>query len=311
MSQHSSNSFPAALVSVVTPSRNQAGFLEETLASVYAQDYRPIEHIVIDGASNDGTVDILRRWADSHQSDGYRLTWTSEPDRGHGDALNKGFARVTGDFVGWLNSDDVYFDRKAVRLAVAALQKHSEVDVVFGEVALISEDSGLQMVWCFPKFRYERAVRGYLIPQPTVFFRRCVTDRHRLDSNLKVATDHAYWLIIGREHRFLKIGRIQAADRDHAMRQTHRNEALWRRAKDDLRKKYGSEKVPGTLAKYHDLAWKAIMRLNGFRYALSLIFNSQLRGDALAYPGWIDDPKKLLLRQLTMRLGRRTSLLRN
>lgn len=137
------------LVSVVTPSFNQARFIEDTLASVFKQAYRPIEHIVVDGASDDGTVDILRHWADGHQSEGYRLRWISEPDKGHGDALNKGFARVTGDFVGWLNSDDVYFDRKAVQSAVTALQKNSEVDVVFGEVALISEDSGLQMVWCF------------------------------------------------------------------------------------------------------------------------------------------------------------------
>lgn len=162
-----------------------------------------------------------------------------------------------------------------------------------------------------PKFNYERALRGYLIPQPTVFFRRRVTDRHRLDSNLKVATDHAYWLIVGREHRFLKLGRIQAADRDHTMRQTHRNKALWQRAKDDLRKKYGKEKEPGTLAKCRDLVWKAIMRLNGVRYALLVIFNSQLRGDDLAYPGWIDDPKSLVIRQLTMRLGRRASMSRN
>ena len=69
---------------------------------------------------------------------------------------------------------------------------------------MISEDSGLQMIWCFPEFDYRRALRGYIIPQPTVFMRRTVTERHRLDPSLRVAIDHVYWLQIGREHKFLR-----------------------------------------------------------------------------------------------------------
>jgi len=190
----------SALVSIVTPSFNQARFIEETLRSVELQRYRPLHQIVIDGGSRDATVDILKRWETVDHGPGYTFEWVSEPDRGHANALNKGFDRVQGEFVGWLNSDDVYFDRSVVGLAVDAFQTHSDIDLVHGEVALISEDSGLQMILCYPKFDYERALRGYMVSQPTVFLRRSLVDRFRLNSAAAPAIDFDYWLQIGREH---------------------------------------------------------------------------------------------------------------
>src|SRR4051812_23613887 len=88
------------LVSVITPSFNQAKYIERTLESVRNQTYPRIEHIVIDGGSTDGTIEILK-----HQT---FARWISEPDRGQSDALNKGIARAKGDIIGWLNSDDMY-----------------------------------------------------------------------------------------------------------------------------------------------------------------------------------------------------------
>src|ERR1700758_1524033 len=92
--------------SIVTPSFNQAAFIEEALLSVRNQGHDNAEHLVIDGASCDGTVPLLRRLAEA--PGGTTLRWLSEPDQGQSDALNKGFNRVTGDIVGWLNSDDRY-----------------------------------------------------------------------------------------------------------------------------------------------------------------------------------------------------------
>src|SRR4029079_8178684 len=103
------------LVSIVTPSYNQGRFVEATIRSVLDQRSPRIEHIVVDGGSTDGTLDVLARYP--------KVKWTSEPDSGQADAVNKGFRRAAGEIVGWLNSDDLYLE-SAVAEAVAYLQEH-------------------------------------------------------------------------------------------------------------------------------------------------------------------------------------------
>src|SRR5215472_10088507 len=91
---------PAPLVTVVTPSFNQACFIRATIESVLSQDYPNLEYIIMDGGSTDGTADIVREYAS-------RVTWISERDRGQSDAINKGFRMARGEIVSWLNSDDI------------------------------------------------------------------------------------------------------------------------------------------------------------------------------------------------------------
>src|SRR3989337_2410796 len=111
------------LVSIVTPSFNQAPFLEQTIRSVLDQDYPRVEYIVIDGGSMDGSQEIIRRYQD-------RLAyWASETDLGQTDAVNKGFGVARGDVFAWLNSDDTYLPG-AIGEAVAYLQDHREIGMV-------------------------------------------------------------------------------------------------------------------------------------------------------------------------------------
>ncbi len=90
-------------ISIVTPSFNHAQFLEETILSVITQNYPNLEYVIIDGGSTDGSVDIIKKY------EKHLTYWVSEPDNGHGDALNKGFAKSTGEIMAWINSDDKYY----------------------------------------------------------------------------------------------------------------------------------------------------------------------------------------------------------
>jgi glycosyltransferase involved in cell wall biosynthesis len=154
-------------VSIVVPSYNQAAFLEEALQSVLDQDYEPIELIVVDGGSTDQSLDIVRRYAP-------RLWWwTSEPDAGQADALNKGFGHATGELLGWLSSDDVLFPG-AVGSVVAELQHDPELLLVYGSALFVDED-GTEI---FPlearPFDVEAMVRRCAnhVVQPGSLFRR-------------------------------------------------------------------------------------------------------------------------------------------
>ena len=153
------------LVSIVTPSFNQANFLEETICSVLDQDYENLEYIIVDGGSTDGSLDIIEKY--SHQFS----WWVSEPDKGQTDAINKGFAKANGDILAWLNSDDTYLPG-SISEAVSYLETHPDVGAVYGDCNLINEEG--EVLGKFPARQtdYHRLMRGYVhIPQQSTFFR--------------------------------------------------------------------------------------------------------------------------------------------
>ena len=120
------------LVSIVTPSYNQAAYLRETMQSVLDQDYPNIEYLVVDGGSTDGSVEIIKEFES-------RLTWwCSEKDRGQAEAINKGLQRAKGEYIAWLNSDDLYLPG-VISTVVALFTKHPDAAMVHGDVFAIDE----------------------------------------------------------------------------------------------------------------------------------------------------------------------------
>lgn len=178
------------LVSVVTPSYNAMPFIKDTIESIRSQDYPKIEHIVIDGGSNDGTVEILKGCP--------QLRWISEPDRGQSDALNKGFRLAQGEVIGWLNADDTYRPG-AISHAIEYFQAHPDVDLVYTDIQVIDEnDQPVRFVKAAP-FSLEMLLQRNIINQPTVFMRRQVLDTlGGVDNNIQFyVMDRELWLRAG------------------------------------------------------------------------------------------------------------------
>ena len=177
------------LVSIVTPSFNQARYLESTVRSVLEQNYPNIEYIIVDGGSADGSVDIIRRYAD-------RLAWwVSEEDHGQTDAINKGFAHASGDILAWLNSDDTY-EPHAIAEAVTFLRSQPEVGLVYGDANFIDRNGNI--IGRFPATQtdYKRLRRGYVhIPQQASFWRADLWHKvGPLDPSFYFAMDYDLWV---------------------------------------------------------------------------------------------------------------------
>ena len=207
----------APRISLVTPSFRQAHFIERTLASVLDQGYPNLEYHVQDGASDDGTREILERYAS-------RLTsWESRPDSGQTEAINRGFARTTGgEIMGWLNSDDILLPG-ALAYVADFFARHPEVDVVYGHRLLIDEDGRQIGRWILPA--HSDAVLSWadFVPQETLFWRRRIWDKAggRVDESFRFAMD---WDLLVRFRdagaRFVRLPRFLGGFRIHAHQKT-------------------------------------------------------------------------------------------
>lgn len=185
-------------ISVVTAVYNRADTIGDTMRSVASQSWGDIEHIVQDGGSRDGTLDVIERHC------GPATQLTSEPDAGIYDALNKGIARASGDVIGLMHSDDI-FASPLVLEKVAAKFAKTGADGIYGDLQYVSANDTGHVVrhWTSGIYRPAKLRRGWMPPHPTLYLRREVYERHGLfDTSFRIAADYDAML------RYLALGNI-------------------------------------------------------------------------------------------------------
>ena len=197
-------------VSIITPSFNQASYLEQTMQSVLNQDYADIEYIVIDGGSTDNSADIIKKYAS-------RLAyWTSEKDSGQAEAINKGMARAKGDIVAWLNSDDYYLPG-AVSAALKIFNENPDVVLIYADMLAVDEHGHTFNTFHFKQLSLEDLLCFQIIGQPAVFMRRAAFEKSGgLDTSFHFLLDHHLWIRLAAQGRILHIPQTWAAARHHA-----------------------------------------------------------------------------------------------
>jgi glycosyltransferase involved in cell wall biosynthesis len=198
-----------SLVSIITPSYNQAAFLDEAIQSVLGQEGVPVEYLIVDGGSTDGSVEIIRKYAD-------RLAWwVSERDAGQAEAINKGLQRAKGEIVAWLNSDDLYLPG-AIARAVTAFEAHPETSLVFGDAVTI-DPAGRQIGrLAFGDWGLDELMGFRIICQPAVLMRRTILEQAGyLDPSYHYLLDHQLWLRIARLSPICHVPQVWAQARHH------------------------------------------------------------------------------------------------
>lgn len=193
----------------MTPSYNQAAYLEQTIQSVFGQDYPRIEYIVIDGGSTDDSVEIIRKYAD-------RLAyWVSEKDRGQAEAINKGFARANGEILAWLNSDD-YYMLNTVSVAVRCFEQNPDLAMVYGDMLAVDGNGQTINVLRYKQLSLQDLLCFQIIGQPSVFFRRSAFEKAGpLETSFHFMLDHQLWIRLARQGRILHVPQVWSAARYH------------------------------------------------------------------------------------------------
>ena len=194
----------------MTPSYNQAKYLEQTIQSVLEQDYTRLEYLVVDGQSTDNSVEIIKRHAD-------KLTWwVSEKDAGQGDAVNKGIARAKGDIIAWLNSDDYYLPG-TLSAVVKVFEENPDVVMIYGDMLAVDESGQTINTLKFHQLSLQDLLCFQIIGQPSVFFRREAYEKAGgLDIIFHFLLDHHLWIRIAQQGKILHVSQIWSAARYHA-----------------------------------------------------------------------------------------------
>ena len=197
--------FNQPLVSIITVVYNNSKHIRAAIESILSQDYSKIEHIVIDGGSTDGTIEIIEEYGDKFS------VFLSEPDEGIYDALNKGIVRANGDYLGILHSDDIFCDDKVVSDIIQKL-RDTETELCFSDLVIVDEVSGKVMRYVMAHYFRQWMLRiGFFPPHPTIFLKRSIFDEFGLYSkNYKIAGDFDFLIRVfyGRKINWTYMNRI-------------------------------------------------------------------------------------------------------
>jgi glycosyltransferase involved in cell wall biosynthesis len=218
-------------ISIVTPSFNQAKYLETTIRSVLDQGYPNLEYIVIDGGSTDGSVEIIKKYASN------LAYWVSEPDRGQSHAINKGFQKATGEIMAWLNSDDYYHSKTL--WTVAEKLNNQRMTLLIGSSNQMDEEKSEQADDHRKPSWEEMVYDGRTIPQPSVFWTRDLWEEAGpVDESLYFVMDYDLWLRMRHKAE-------QEIMTDDILSYIHlHSEQKWRRAeRDNTLAKYTQERA--------------------------------------------------------------------
>ena len=263
-------------VSIVTPSYNQGQFIARTMQSVASQTGAEIEHVVFDGGSTDDTVDVLKNLAQP-------VRWVSRKVKGQTDAVNQGIRATTGEIIGWLNSDDVYYVGTIAHV-VSLFNENPDVDVVYGAADHI--DINDQPFESYPttQFNFQSLQERCFICQPALFFRRRLIDKFgALDETLNYCMDYEYWLRLGKEGvRFVYTERKLAGSRLYADNKTLGSRVKVHREINDMLKKVLGNVPDRWIMNYaHAVAEEKIVRQTNekkFRLAVAMYsFSESIR----------------------------------
>ncbi len=185
-------------IGIVSPSYNQADFVQRMLDSVEMQSYKPAEHIILDGVSKDGTGDILKQFAKKHDW----VDLTIAKDNGQVDAINQGFSHSNADIVTWLNTDDIYRNPDVLRTIAETFEANPDVDIVYARGRFVDPEGNVLrdvFINSNPDELEQEFTHSVGILQPALFFRREVFERFGpLDEELSCAFDYEYWIRLAR-----------------------------------------------------------------------------------------------------------------
>jgi glycosyltransferase involved in cell wall biosynthesis len=197
-------------VSIITPSYNQAKYLEQTIQSVLTQDYKNIEYILIDGGSNDGSIDIIKKYQDKF------AYWISEKDNGQADAINKGFAKANGEIIAWLNSDDYYLPN-TISQVIKTFEENPDVVLIYGHMLAVDENGKTFNTLNYKQLTLEDLICFQIIGQPAVFFRNSTLHKtNGLNLDFHFLLDHLFWIELAQHGKMLHVNQTWSAARYHA-----------------------------------------------------------------------------------------------